>query len=126
MDPGDIPDPQARATFDQSKLNWSELDREPHRSLLQWHRDLIRLRAQMPELRDGRMDLVDVHFDESGRWLTVTRGRVTVACNLSATRQSVSIGTTAQYRIAMASDEGVAIASSAVNLPPDSVAILVR
>ena len=124
--PGDIPDPQARATFDQSKLNWSELDREPHRSLLQWHRDLIRLRAQMPELRDGRMDLVDVHFDESGRWLTVTRGRVTVACNLSATRQSVSIGTTAQYRIAMASDEGVAIASSAVNLPPDSVAILVR
>jgi maltooligosyltrehalose trehalohydrolase len=124
--PDNIPDPQARGSFDQSKLNWSELDREPHHGILQWHRDLIRLRAQMPELRDGRMDLVEVHFDESGRWLTVMRGHVTVACNLSATRQTLSIGTSGQYRIAMASDEGIAIASSAVNLPPDSVAILVR
>jgi maltooligosyltrehalose trehalohydrolase len=125
-DPGDIPDPQARETFDRSKLDWSELDREPHRSLLQWHRDLIRLRAQMPELRDGRMDLMDVHFDESARWLTVARGRVTVACNLSPARQSVPIGGSHEQRIAMASDEGVAIASSAADLPPDSVAILVR
>jgi hypothetical protein len=69
---------------------------------------------------------VDVNFDESARWLTVARGRVTVACNLSPTRQSVPIRTSPEQRIAMASDEGVAIASSAVDLPPESVAILVR
>jgi maltooligosyltrehalose trehalohydrolase len=43
--PDQIPDPQAEQTFTSSKLNWSELSEQPHASLLQWHKDLIRLRA---------------------------------------------------------------------------------
>ncbi len=124
--PDEIPDPQARATFERSRLNWSELEREPHRGILQWHRDLIRLRAQIPELRDGRIDLVEVDFDESARWLRVTRGRVTVACNLSPAPQSVPIEASDRRRLAMASDENIAVATSAVALPPESVAIVLR
>jgi maltooligosyltrehalose trehalohydrolase len=124
-DPANIPDPQARDTFMHSKLEWTELEHEPHRSILEWHRDLIRLRAQMPELRDGRMDLVKVEFDEDARWLTVARGRVTVACNLASATQSIPLAATTPRRLAMTSDVGIAIGSATIDLPPDSLAILV-
>jgi maltooligosyltrehalose trehalohydrolase len=122
--PDDIPDPQTRDTFDRSKLNWMELEREPHRRILEWHRDLIRLRAQMPELRDGRMDLVEVSFDEAARWLTMTRGRITVACNLALAPQSIPVVSSSQCCLALASDARIALATNALDLPPDSVAIL--
>jgi len=125
-DPNKIPDPQALETFMRSKLDWTELDRDPHRSLLQWHRDLIRLRAQMPELRDGRMDLVSVAFDEGARWLTVTRGRVMVACNLASGTQSIPLASSSPHRLAMSSDARITVAPSAIELMPDSVAILVQ
>jgi len=124
-DPAKIHDPQARETFMRSKLEWTELEREPHRAIFAWHRDLIRLRGQMPELRDGRMDLVNVAFDEDARWLTIARGRVTVACNLASATQSIPLASSAPRRIAMTSDAGIAIDSAAIELPPDSVVILV-
>src|SRR5205085_1036747 len=34
----DVPDPQARETFERSKLRWDELEEEPYRSLLDCHR----------------------------------------------------------------------------------------
>ena len=51
----------------------------------------------MPELRDGRMDLVNVAFDEDARWLAVTRGRVTVAGSIVALRR-LGLGSTATLR----------------------------
>jgi hypothetical protein len=71
------------------------------------------------------MDLVGVSFDETAPWLKLTRGRVTVACNLSAAEQSLTIESGASCRIAMASDPRIAVRESRVDLPPDSVAILV-
>ncbi len=51
-DPDDVPDPQDPATFERSKLDWSELGREPHAELLAWHKALIaRRRARAG--RDG-------------------------------------------------------------------------
>jgi len=125
-DPEQIPDPQALETFEHSKLNWGELSREPHCGILEWHRELIRLRALMPELRDGRMDLIDILFDEDARWLRVTRERVTIACNLSDAPKSIPIASSTPHRIAMASDARVAVGGFHVDLPPDSVAILLR
>jgi maltooligosyltrehalose trehalohydrolase len=125
-DPANIPDPQALETFMRSKLDWTELAREPHRSILQWHRDLIRLRAQMPELRDGRMDLLNVAFDEDSRWITITRGRVTVVCNLAPVAQSIPLAADTPRTLAMASDAGITVGSGAIDLPPNSVAIMLR
>ena len=125
-DPAKIPDPQALETFLHSKLDWAEIHAEPHRAILQWHRDLIRLRARMPELRDGRMDLVSVAFDEHARWMSVSRGRVMVVCNLAPVAQSVPLTCSGTPTIAIASDAAVTVGPAAVGLPPDSVAVLTQ
>jgi maltooligosyltrehalose trehalohydrolase len=120
-----IPDPQARETFLGSKLDWTELDREPHCTILDWHRDLIHLRLQLPQLRDGRMDLVNVDFDENSRWLTVTRGAVTIVCNLDVTAHSIPLASSAPRRIALTSEASNTVGLSAIDLASDSVAILI-
>jgi maltooligosyltrehalose trehalohydrolase len=43
---GEIPDPQSDATFENSKLRQSLKEKEPHRTLLNFYRELIRLRGQ--------------------------------------------------------------------------------
>lgn len=73
-----LPDPQDVETFRRSTLEWDEVAAEPHASMLRWHRDLLRLRATRPALRDARPSSTVVAFDESDRWLTVTRGDVVI------------------------------------------------
>lgn len=46
-----IPDPQALATFERSKLAWDERDRQPHAGALALHRRLLHLRRSDPALR---------------------------------------------------------------------------
>jgi maltooligosyltrehalose trehalohydrolase len=45
-----IPDPQARETFDRSKLRWEERAAEPHRRVLALHGVMLRLRREDPVL----------------------------------------------------------------------------
>ncbi len=73
-----IPDPQAEETFLRSKLDWEEIQREPHAEMLDWHRSLVALRRRIPALRDGRMQRISVIFDEAARWLVMTRQSVLV------------------------------------------------
>ena len=80
--PDEIPDPQAWETFAESKLDWSELNQEPHASLLQWHKDLIRLRLASPDLTNGDLGAVKIRLDEEAKWFVMERGRMRVACNL--------------------------------------------
>ncbi len=44
------PDPQAESTFERSRLDASLRNREPNRTLLEWHRELLRLRREIPAL----------------------------------------------------------------------------
>jgi maltooligosyltrehalose trehalohydrolase len=44
---GEVPDPQAEATFRASVLDWSERERSPHREILALYRDLLALRAEL-------------------------------------------------------------------------------
>ncbi|MBX7111340.1 MAG: malto-oligosyltrehalose trehalohydrolase [Dehalococcoidia bacterium] len=46
-----IPDPQDPATFERSKLDWSERSRQPHAGVLALHERLLRLRHTEPALR---------------------------------------------------------------------------
>ena len=73
--PEDVPDPQSVETFDRSRLNWDEPDQEPHRSLLEWHRELIRLRNQTPGAE------VEVEVDAEARLITLRRGPITLLCD---------------------------------------------
>lgn len=50
-----IPDPTDSATFERSKIDWSEAEREPHRSSLARTRELLKLRREeiVPLLKAG-------------------------------------------------------------------------
>jgi maltooligosyltrehalose trehalohydrolase len=52
-----IPDPAAAATFESSKLEWSELIR--HAPALRFHRELLRLRAADPVISRQSFDILD-------------------------------------------------------------------
>jgi len=122
----DVPDPQARATFERSKLIWGERDSEPHSTLLDWHRRLIALRRKVPALSDTRLDRVRVSFDETARWLVVTRGSVIIACNLGGAAQRVPAAIGRNAQILLASEQDVRLVEDQVELPPDSVALIGR
>ncbi|WP_072314978.1 malto-oligosyltrehalose trehalohydrolase [Agrococcus sp. Marseille-P2731] len=62
-----VPDPQDPATFERSKLDWSELRRERHARVLDGYRELARLRRELPALTDPHWtgNRVEV-FEEAG------------------------------------------------------------
>jgi maltooligosyltrehalose trehalohydrolase len=92
--------------------------------LLAWHRRLIELRLETPALSDGRLDRVEVNFDENGKWLVVKRRPVVVACNLNQVTQRVPADIEPASRLLLASEDKVQLSQDAVELPADSVAIL--
>jgi len=56
-DKGELADPSSRATFEQSKLDWNESERnEP---TLRLHRDLLRLRREDPIFSQQDWDMLD-------------------------------------------------------------------
>ncbi|CAN5602553.1 malto-oligosyltrehalose trehalohydrolase [soil metagenome] len=130
-DPDQVPDPQAPETFERSKLDWSEVRAQPHADLLAWHRALIGLRQSRPELHGGlmddagRIDGVEVGFDDAVRWLTVARPGLVVVCNLGPAAASLALPHGAG-RVLLASDPAVEVTGQAVSLPPDTVALLER
>ena len=122
--PEDIPDPQASASFEASKLDWRERDRPPHGGLLDWHRRLIRLRRQTPTLSNGRLEGVQVTFDEHAKWLVMRRDSVAVLCNFAGVAQAVPTATGPDPQILLASDEACRITQDTAELPAESVAVI--
>jgi maltooligosyltrehalose trehalohydrolase len=122
-DPALIPHPQDTTTFQRCKLDWSEIDEQPHADLLEWHRSLIRLRAENPVLRDGRMDRVATRFDETGRWLVVERGPLTIACNFSGEWCRLEIDGARTRDILLTSSKEPGLSGGRVELAPESVTI---
>ncbi|HEX8429832.1 MAG TPA: malto-oligosyltrehalose trehalohydrolase [Longimicrobium sp.] len=51
-----IPDPQAEASFLDSRLRWDEREREPHAGILALYRTLLALRREHPALRRRERD----------------------------------------------------------------------
>jgi len=125
-DVGDVPDPQARETFERSKLVWAEREREPHAALLDWHRRLIRLRQTSPVLADGRPGSARVRYDEEARWLVVERGPLAVACNLGGQTRDVPVPGLAGARLLLAWQDGARVASGGLTLAGASVAVIER
>jgi maltooligosyltrehalose trehalohydrolase len=121
--PEDTADPQARETFERSKLNWMEISRAPHAEILEWHKKLFRLRRAEPSLNDGRLDCVKTHYDERARWLVMERGDISVAANFAGHPQHFPLRS-GEHRTLLASEPGVnAVSGDAVILPPESAAI---
>jgi maltooligosyltrehalose trehalohydrolase len=71
--PDDIPDPQAVATFEASKLRWDERAEPAHARMLAFYRELILLRREHPGAVDVRVD---------ANLIEMRRGGVTVRVDL--------------------------------------------
>jgi len=122
--PEQVPDPQDPATFQRSKLRWSEIHQEPHASLLRWYQDLIALRRSHASLTNGCMERVEVNFDERANWLAVRREEVEVICNLASDRQAVPLASAG--RPLLVSEGGWLLRPGLIELPPDSVAVFAK
>jgi maltooligosyltrehalose trehalohydrolase len=118
-DPSAVPDPQDPATAASAALDWDALDEPAHAEVLNWWQALLALRRTRPELTDGRLDQVDVAFDEAGGWLVMGRGTVTVAVNLGQEPAAVPVS---RGTVVLASTPGFTPGGA---LPPDSVAVVV-
>ena len=90
-DADDIPDPQDPQTFQNSKLDWDEVDSGEHGRLHRLYRDLIALRHGDPDLADPWLEHLTVDYDEQQRWISVARGRLRIVCNLGAEAVQVPV-----------------------------------
>jgi len=120
----DIPDPQAIDSFTRSKLDWHELEREPHKSILRWHQDLIRLRKSRVDLYDGDLAKVHVEYDEQARWLLMTRGSIHVACNFVSEPRRIGWSRKPKAELLLKSNPAVQLETDYVDLSGESVAII--
>jgi maltooligosyltrehalose trehalohydrolase len=117
----EVPDPQAPSTFTRSTLDWSELAAPDHRDMLDLYRRLIKLRRAVPDLSDPWLDRVAVTTgDES---VVVHRGGCLVVANLAGHRRSVALPGP-PGAVALSTEDGVRLAADAVDLPPESAAVL--
>jgi maltooligosyltrehalose trehalohydrolase len=117
----EVPDPTAEQTFLDSKLDWSEPEKEPHAAVLAAYRALIALRKARPELSDPWLDEVEVDVDEEARTLLLHRGGLRLAVNLGDEPVTFALGLPV-WRLLLAS-EPVEIDDDALTVGPESFAI---
>jgi maltooligosyltrehalose trehalohydrolase len=118
----DVPDPQAPETFERSRLDWDEAQREPHASVLDFYRRLIALRKTTSDLTDPDLSHVEVAFDETKRWLTMRRGSLTLAISFAAQTQTVPLPVVARSLI-LATQDSARLDAAGAHLPPVSAAL---
>lgn len=121
--PDRVPDPQEVATFDRSRLDWSELNVAFHKEMFEWYRSLIALRRRLPSLTDPQPDRRRVEFDDVG-WLTVRTGDVLVAVNLGEGTAGLPAG--GYDQALLSTHPEFEVTHDTVWLTPDSVAIIGR
>ncbi|MFE6812965.1 malto-oligosyltrehalose trehalohydrolase [Streptomyces sp. NPDC057677] len=124
-DENEVPDPQEAATRDRSVLDRAERERDPHKRLLAWYRQLIALRRTLPDLTDPDLAGVKAAFDEEARWLVFRRGVLRVAVNLGKEPAVIPLGSNGRDQVLAAwepvdspSGDGV------LRLPGESAVVL--
>jgi maltooligosyltrehalose trehalohydrolase len=120
-DPDQVPDPQDPATFQRSKLDWSEPEDGHHAALLELHKRLILLRRRLSDLTDPRFTTTEAAADDDAGLILLQRGGVTVAANLGAEPVDAAVDGVLVLKTA----DGVALEDGTLTLPPDSAAIAV-
>src|SRR3954451_12920910 len=77
----EIPDPQAEATFERSKLSAEE-----NPAITALYTELLTVRRGLP-----RGDADAIEFDEDAKWLCVTRGEFQLVCNFSESAARIPV-----------------------------------
>ncbi len=119
--PETVPDPQDRATFARSTLDWSEVAAGEHASMLEWYRTLIVLRRRLPDITNPDLAVTEVTVSEDARHLIMRRGQLTVMVNLGS--DPIPLVLAPRDRV-VASHPALAAGAGSADLAPDGVAIL--
>jgi len=92
---GEAPDPMAEDTFQQSKLQWNLLKKEPHGTLWNYYRELIALRKLTPALKHLNRASIDVKTDENKQTILLQRSyenqKLSCLMNFSKQVQEVTL-----------------------------------
>jgi maltooligosyltrehalose trehalohydrolase len=92
---GEIPDPQDESTFLRSHLHWGLREEAQHRSLLEFHKELIRLRKTLAPLAHLSNRRLEVTSFEEQKVLAVRRwfeqDETVQIANFSASRADLSL-----------------------------------
>jgi maltooligosyltrehalose trehalohydrolase len=90
--------------------------------MLDWYRQLIRLRREIPSLTDGEPGHTSVTYSEQDKWLSMERGDVTVSCNLGETEGAFPVP---EGGLVVLGSRGLPlILDNVVMLPPNTVVII--
>ena len=118
-----VVDPQDPKTFTSAKLVWSELAEPAHAEMLETYRVLLRLRREIPDLADARLNRVETEYDDDERWLVVHRGAYAVLANFGDAPRTLKVSAAKQI---YATDDSVRISPEEVELPPQSAVIVLK
>ena len=86
------PDPQEPATFEASKLDWSELEEPQHAGLLALTAQLLEIRRTYPDFTDPRFDQGRALSDDEEGWLLLERGDMIMVVNFADRPTEVWVG----------------------------------
>jgi maltooligosyltrehalose trehalohydrolase len=120
-DTTEVPDPQHSQTHRRSVLEWDERTRPPHAEVLDWYRTLLRLRREVPDLRDPC--LADVALTRHGDALVLHRGDHRVAANLGPHEARVPLDAEPEV-LASFGTPAAPTPGHALLLGPDTVAVV--
>jgi maltooligosyltrehalose trehalohydrolase len=109
----EVPDPQDPTTVAASTLTW-DLDGD----LLTFYRAAMALRPRVS--RSWREQ--QVSFDEQQRWLTMRRGDVLLACNLSGSRRQIPVAS--RIRASLLENGDWSLTETGLSLGPESLVVL--
>jgi maltooligosyltrehalose trehalohydrolase len=108
---GEVPDPEAPATFARSKLT-----RQRDQGLARLYRELIEARRRLPPGTPR-----EIEYDESARWLVVRRGIYELACNFGSGPVSVPSEGRA---VELSAGSEAHLSQGSLKLPPMSGALI--
>ncbi len=90
-DPSIVPDPQDPATYERSKLDWSEAASGRHARMLETYRRLAALRRSRPELTDPAFGSTSCAVDEHARLFRMWRGDLLVVVNFGDAEVTIDL-----------------------------------
>ncbi|MCW2813837.1 MAG: maltooligosyl trehalose hydrolase [Nocardioides sp.] len=122
-DPAVVPDPQDPATFERSKLDWSETTGDRGARMLEVYRRLARLRRDLPELTDPAFARNSVEVDEATRFFVLHRGDVDVVVNFGDQEVTTPVGTA---ELLFETGAGVQLSGTDLRVPAHAGALVRR
>jgi maltooligosyltrehalose trehalohydrolase len=115
-----VPDPQDPATFERSKLDWTEISKGRHARLLEVYRSLAALRRSLPELTDPAFSSFTASAHEDTRVFTLSRGGVLIAVNFSDAR----VGLPQTGELLFTTPSAALSTTDCIELPPHAGALV--